>query len=57
MHFACDEGNLKIVEILLKAQIDVNLQTNEKKTALHFTASRGYFDISKLLVEKKANLN
>ena len=57
LHFACDEGNLKIVEILLKAQIDVNLQTNEKKTALHFTASRGYFDISKLLVEKKANLN
>ena len=51
------EGNLKIVEILLKAQIDVNLLTNEKKTALHFAASRGYFDISKLLIEKKANLN
>ena len=57
LHYSCDEGNLKIVEILLKANCDCNIRTNDKKTPLHFTASRGYFDISKLLIENGAILN
>jgi len=57
LHYSCDEGNLKIVEILLKANCDCNIRTNDKKTPLHFTASRGYFDISKLLIENGAVLN
>ena len=31
LHFACDEGNLKIVDILIKSRINLNLKTNEKK--------------------------
>jgi hypothetical protein len=31
LHFACDEGNLKIVDILIRSKIDINLITNEKK--------------------------
>ena len=54
LHFACDEGNFKIVEILLKANCDVNARTNDKKTPLHFTASHGYFDLSKMLIENGA---
>ena len=42
LHFACDEGNLK---------------TNEKKTALHISTFRGYFDITKLLIESGAKIN
>ena len=57
LHFACDEGNLKIVEILIKSNIDLNLKTNEKKTALHISVYRGYFDISKLLIENGAKIN
>ena len=57
LHFACDEGNLKIVEILLKANCDANIKTNDKKTPLHLTASHGYFDLSKLLIENGAIIN
>ncbi len=42
---------------MIKSKIDVNLKTNEKKTALHIAVLRGYFDISKLLLENGANLN
>ena len=57
LHYACDEGNLKIMEILLKDNCDVNLRNNEKKTALHLSSKRGYFDISKKLIENGAILN
>lgn len=51
MHYAADEGNIKIVDILIKTNADVNIKTNNKKTPLHLAVNRGYFDISKLLVE------
>ncbi|MCQ2817184.1 MAG: protein kinase, partial [archaeon] len=57
LHYACDEGNLKIVDILIKARCELNVKTFEKKTPLHLTAIHGYFDISKLLIENGASLN
>ena len=57
MHYACDEGNFKIVEILLKTNCDINIKNNEKKTPLHLSSKRGYFDISKKLIENGAILN
>ena len=57
LHYACDEGNLKIVEILLKANCETNIKNNEKKTPLHLSSKRGYFDISKILIENGALLN
>ena len=57
LHYACDEGNFKIVEILLKTNCDINIKNNEKKTPLHLSSKRGYFDISKKLIENGAILN
>ncbi|MCQ2817639.1 MAG: protein kinase [archaeon] len=57
LHYACDEGNLKIVDILIKASVDLNIKTMDKKTPLHFASINGYFDISKLLVESGASLD
>ena len=57
MHYSCDEGNLKIVEILLKANCETNIKNNEKQTPLHLASKRGYFDISKKLIENGALLN
>jgi hypothetical protein len=56
LHFACDEGNLKIVEILTKMNIDINLKTVNKKTPLHLACEKGYFDISRILIENGAIL-
>ena len=57
LHYACDEGNYKIVEILLNSNCDPNLENNEKKTGLHLSSKHGYFDISKLLLENGALIN
>ena len=57
LHYACDEGNLKIVEILLDANCETDNKNIKKETPLHLSAKRGYFDISKRLIESGANLN
>ena len=59
LHYAVDEGNFKICEILIKTNlIDVNLKSlNEGKTPLHISCLHGYFDISKLLLLNHAEIN
>ena len=57
LHYSCDEGNIKIVEILLKANCDTNIKNKEKKTPLHLASKNGYFDISKKLIAAGALLN
>ena len=57
LHYACDEGNLKIVDILLNANCDANIKNNDKQTPLHLAAKQGFFDISKKLIENGALLN
>ena len=57
LHYACDEGNLKIAEILIKDRCNVNIKNNDKKTPLHYSVSRGYFDITKLLIDNGGDLN
>ena len=59
LHYAVDEGNFKICEILIKTKkIDINIQSNiDNKTPLHISCKNGYFDISKLLIQNNADLN
>ena len=57
LHYACDEGNLKIVEILLNSNCDTNIKNNDKQTPLHLSSKQGFFDISKKLIENGALLN
>ena len=57
LHYACDKGNLKIVEILLDSNCDTNIKNINKQTPLYLSAKRGYFDISKKLIESGAEIN
>ena len=57
LHYACEEGKLKIVGILLDENCDPNIKNNEKETPLHLAAKKGYLDICKLLIENGAVLN
>ena len=57
LHYSCDEGNLKIVETLIKANCELNIRNNENKTPLHLSSIRGFFDISKKLIDAGALLN
>ena len=57
LHYACDEGKLKIVKILLDENCDSNIKNNDKETPLHLASKKGYFDICKMLIENGAVLN
>lgn len=54
---AAAEGDKKAVQTLLKSKADINAQdTEEKKTALYYAISNEQKEITKLLIDKGANL-
>jgi ankyrin repeat protein len=58
MMLACMEGNIKSVKFLLNQGYDVNYQnSNFKLTALQYAIVNKHNDITKLLLEHKANPN
>lgn len=57
LHHAAFEGNLKIVDILLKTKIEIESVNAHKQTALHLAVQQGFFDITKKLIERGANIN
>ena len=57
LHYSCDQGNLKIVEILINANANLNIRSNSQMTPLHLSTKRGFFDITKLLIEHGANID
>lgn len=56
LHYAAREGNLKIVDLLLKYNANPNIKNFKGQTALHLAVSNGYFDISKMLIKSGADL-
>jgi len=54
--FAAQQGHLDIVQVLLAAKADLNLQRQNGVTALMLAAVRGEHNIAKLLIDQKADL-
>ncbi|XP_031622771.1 GA-binding protein subunit beta-1-like [Contarinia nasturtii] len=54
---AAKKGYLRIVELLLKAGADINIQTNDKQTSLYIATSAGHEDVVSMLLEKGADVN
>ena len=55
LHWACDRGNIHIVEYLLERQVDINLYSIEQQTPLHIASGCGHTDLVVLLLSKGAN--
>lgn len=55
LHYACGEGDLGLVEILLSAGADVSTPAVTGMGPMHFAACGGYTSICKLLWEKSAS--
>lgn len=51
IHYASYEGNLKIVEILIELNANVNAKTVNLKTPILLSCEKGYFDITRILIE------
>ncbi|XP_011403773.1 PREDICTED: acyl-CoA-binding domain-containing protein 6-like [Amphimedon queenslandica] len=52
---ACQNGHTQIIELLLKEQVDPNVQMNIGLTALMIASANGQYEVVKLLLEWKAN--
>jgi len=56
IHWACDRGNVEILELILNtAGIDINLQDEEGQTALFYASSCGHASCLRLLLANKAD--
>lgn len=57
LHWAAQENQVKIAEMLLKNNIAVNLAESDGRTALHIAASQGNYNFVKLLLKYHADIN
>jgi len=55
LHYACRRGHFNIVERLIQAGADVNVQEAYGFTPLHEAAENGHLEIVKLLIERGAD--
>ena len=57
LHWAAREGLLEVMELLLEAKNNANLETKDKNgyTPLHWAVRKGHLKIVELLLVKKAN--
>ena len=51
LHLASEHGHLSIVSILIECNIDSNLKNGEGTTPLELSCRKGFFEISKLLIQ------
>jgi len=52
---AATYGNVPIMNYLIEQKLDINAQSNGGNTALHAAACMGFYDATKLLLEKGAD--
>ena len=57
LHLSCEEGNYKIIELLIKNKCDLNKGNKANKTPLHISVIKGYYDITKMLINAGADVN
>ena len=57
LHIASDQGHLKIVECLLQAQADPDIQDSDGRTALYIASYNGHLHIVKRLLWAQAESN
>jgi ankyrin repeat protein len=57
LHLACFLGNLKIVQTLIRAKADLNVEDGDKLTPLRTAFRMGRQEIVSYLIEQKADVN
>ncbi|CAG9560922.1 unnamed protein product [Danaus chrysippus] len=57
LHWACKEGHLKIVEMLIKRGARINVTNMGDDTPLHLSAAHGHRPIVQLLLQNRVDVN
>ncbi|ORX88034.1 ankyrin [Anaeromyces robustus] len=56
LHWACDRGQMKMVQWLIEKDININEKDNDGETPLGYSILCEYYDIAKFLIEKGADV-
>jgi ankyrin repeat protein len=54
---ACDQGNKKIVQLLIQSKANINIADNNRWTPLHSACHKGHKEIVQKLIESEARVN
>lgn len=57
LHYACEHGDLKLVNLLINNKININVKAREGITALHLAAIDNHLKIVQVLCENKIDIN
>lgn len=57
LHWACKEGHLKIVEMLIKRGARINVTNMGDDTPLHLSAAHGHRPVVQLLLQNRVDVN
>lgn len=57
LNYTAGTGNLKLAEVLIAAEVDVNHRTSDGSTALHVAAGTNHPEIVRLLLASGADVN
>lgn len=57
LHQAAAIGNLKLVQILINKNAQINIQNKAGETPLHLAAQFGHLNVARYLIQKRAELN
>ena len=57
LHEAARDGNIDAVEVLLKKDLDINIEDENGETALMLASQNGHHQIVELLLKEHANIN
>jgi ankyrin repeat protein len=57
LHYACENGTRKMIELLFEYKANPNLTDRHGKTPLHFAAENGKEWVIQILLDYKANPN
>lgn len=57
LHYAANNGDLEIAQLILKYEVDLNKKDADGDTPLHWAASTGQSAFLKMLIENGADLN
>jgi len=57
LHYACMEGNIKMLKLLLKYHANIEKQNNKKATPLHAAAAKSQIECVKHLIKERADVN
>ncbi|KAI6650880.1 Transient receptor potential cation channel [Oopsacas minuta] len=57
LHLACEQGQLEVVELLMKARANINAINFNNRSPLHLAAAAGHVQVAEYLIQEEAPID